>query len=867
MNTTRLALTLISCAAFLSVRARGEDLILKAPRPTEAGVELRVRSNGSISAAVEARLQRTQDLRTWETVGTKIKLPAGTRIDDLPLGTDSGTMGFYRLLTRPTTFTASGGAEVLGFTGLYEDAIETLGNFTVDDFRVRYGSPPPYLSALTWDPTTAAYWSQFNDPNPMGEQVWAGGTYPISLPSLALTPAELSAFRTNGFVVSARLGTTNMADIYYDIFRRDLPVLVTSDSILHAWHRSYDAILADLELQSLLPELTSLLESMLEKLPEASTEYGLGWRADRLKDADYILAVARSLLVPDGLASPNFSRLNQVTRVKATVDRIRAGSPTVTSLFPHRKAELVDFSQFIPRGHYSLYFPWAPFSLKEYFRAMKWLGVADLRVAGDRNYSSPEDLGTAVVLHDLLNRSGRRSSWQTLNQTLNTLVGPPDSMNFDVLDALMAESGVSDLGFVGSLDELATFQNRIEQGSAGQQAILGHGLFGSAGNDQIQLPRAFTFLGQRFVPDSWAFHQVTFDRIVKPGSEPPELVRRRLPYSLDIAFSVFGNDHVVPDLVANMLRTDGVPFRDGFRYQRNLAAVRESLDAVPEASWTGNIYNGWLHALRSLSEPTTGPEYPEAMRTRAWAMKTLNTQLASWTQLRHDTVLYAKQSQTPPILCSYPAGFVEPRPLFFRRMGDLAVLAESQLGELPTAAVLQDKIRPFLKRFATNSYSLQGIAEAELEQRPLDPAQTAFLENTIEQVLTYFGDRQYNGWYPLMFYRGAEGVFPRVLSDQKPPDHESVQGDMLVADVHTDYYSEPDGDPGAVLHEAVGLMHLMIIAVDNGPDRMVYGGPVFSHYEFLEPSGVRLTDEQWRARVEAGSAPPPPPWTRSFLVP
>ena len=67
------------------------------------------------------------------------------------------------------------------------------------------------------------------------------------------------------------------------------------------------------------------------------------------------------------------------------------------------------------------------------------------------------------------------------------------------------------------------------------------------------------------------------DRILKPGepaSNPPKLVRRRLPYSLDVAFAVLGNNQIVPELAANMTRTEGVPFRDGFPYQRNLAAVR-----------------------------------------------------------------------------------------------------------------------------------------------------------------------------------------------------------------------------------------------------------------------------------------------------
>jgi hypothetical protein len=88
-----------------------------------------------------------------------------------------------------------------------------------------------------------------------------------------------------------------------------------------------------------------------------------------------------------------------------------------------------------------------------------------------------------------------------------------------------------------------------------------------------------------------------------------------------------------------------------------------------------------------------------------------------------------------------------------------------------------------------------------------------------------------------------------------------------VADVHTDTPDPDVGDPGAVIHEGIGHVHLLMIAVDNGPDRMVYAGPVLSHYEFEMPGTTRMTDEQWKARLRAGLKPPSPDWTRSYLVP
>src|SRR5262249_57614755 len=76
-----------------------------------------------------------------------------------------------------------------------------------------------------------------------------------------------------------------------------------------------------------------------------------------------------------------------------------------------------------------------------------------------------------------------------------------------------------------------------------------------------------------------------------------------------------------------------------------------------------------------VARPTTDEKYPEAMRTRAWAMKTLNTQLASWAQLRHDTILYVKQSYTAGAECYYPAGYVEPVPHFWARLEKMAARA------------------------------------------------------------------------------------------------------------------------------------------------------------------------------------------------
>jgi hypothetical protein len=263
------------------------------------------------------------------------------------------------------------------------------------------------------------------------------------------------------------------------------------------------------------------------------------------------------------------------------------------------------------------------------------------------------------------------------------------------------------------------------------------------------------------------------------------------------------------------------------------------------------------------------------MRSRAWAMKTLNTQLASWTELRHDTLLYEKPSYTGDIICQYPAGFVEPRPEFWQQMEVLAettanAISRLQLTGMVTVARLpytpidlagaQSNQLAFLTNFAAQVTTLSIIAQKELTQQPLTGGETSFLQNTIELVLAYSNFRQWNGWYPSLYYENA--FFSKMFD---LPDCDLW--DPMVTDVHTDPPDPVTQDPGMVLHEGVGNVNLMLIAVDNGPDHMVYAGPVLSHYEFEVQGVTRLTDDRWKASVLAGQKPPQPPWTTSYQVP
>ena len=148
---------------------------------------------------------------------------------------------------------------------------------------------------------------------------------------------------------------------------------------------------------------------------------------------------------------------------------------------------------------------------------------------------------------------------------------------------------------------------------------------------------------------------------------------------------------------------------------------------------------------------------------------------------------------------------------------------------------------------------LRAIAERELAGQPLTPEQTTFLKSTVEVREGHSGGMGYTGWYFRLFYKG--------LSSRDQPE----LWEPTVADVHTAAPDPVTGDPGGILLEGTGAADMMIVAVDNGPDRMVYAGPTMSYYEWISPT--RMSDSEWKENVESGQTPDRPGWTHSYLVP
>lgn len=840
------------------------------------------------SMYAEYTILRSTNLVEWETFAGPVAGGVGVSDEMLrQMVTLGGDRAFYRTVADVKLAPAESnvGDAVYGYGTEFNRELQTLGQLPLEHFVAWYGPTNNYLSQLSFDPTAAAFWDQFNlDPAIHN----ATNTADPRLTDFRLNAHEFAVFQTNGFVASPRLGGYSFADVFYKVYSDDLPVFFSADAALQAWHRSYIGMLEELEECYLSPRLQAILAGMAAQLPGLWSESAGTAMADGVLDADYFLAVARSLLT----GTDNYGLLGQAAKVQEALTLISNLQPSSVVIFGTNR--FVDFSQFQVRGHYE-----TSQRLQRYFRATMWCALIDYRFSGFQ-FTFPEpvensirELSGAVAMHLLLSRSGHFGNWLQLDRVVQMFVGAPDAMNFAQLGDLLAAAGISSPAHLATRAALTNLQGQIMSGQLGVQNIRSGYFWSPLGAGQIKLPRSFTVMGQRFVPDAWAHSMCVFDNILWdedgiPGFE--DKVLRRVPSALDIAFAVLGNNQVVPAIAARISRTDltladGREFwRDGRPYQHNLAAVRNVMDRQGPQAWTNNIYASWLSCLRELSNPTTDPPYPETLRTHAWAMKTLNTQLASWTQLQHDTVLYAKQPYTGDIVCDYPDGYVEPRPGFWQKMKEMALRTKDLVGTLPKTGqfvfepndpyvgwgqpftnslgdIYTNRIN-FLDTFAAVMDTLQGISDKELALQPLSATEVQFLKGLIENPgWVYTGARTYSGWYPQLFYMNARA---QRSVDFAPSD----RWDALVTDVHTDVPAPIVNDPGSILHQAVGNVHLLMIAVDCGPSGdAVYAGPVLSHYEFELGPTTRMTDSQWKSEVRAGNLPPQPEWTRSYLVP
>ncbi|AKB31147.1 hypothetical protein MSSIH_0457 [Methanosarcina siciliae HI350] len=674
--------------------------------------------------------------------------------------------------------------------------------------------------------------------------------YDDFIQKIPLTNKNRDLLYKNGFVVIESRAAGNLFEAepvrvnetYNALKTADVPIFITSDSLLHLYHIQFDETLKQVEEDEFYDDLWKLDKAFLEasiedynrsiedKASEEVTE------AARRNVAYFTVALSLLQPKPEQIEQSQIylgkTRLFDPKNVKQYSVEIpsfvKADVETELALIEAQKGEISpifkyyeDYSQYIPRGHYT-----TSEKLTNYFKAMMWHGRMSMLLRPDMIISEESMAKESVAEKSAVEESEKESRIQTIQALLISDHFDRDKNLRDrwdrIYDVTALYVGFSDdLGpyeYAKALDtvfgndreepsfdsenltalktELERYESPKIYGGSGEIIPSGS----ETGNETLEATKEFRFMGQRYTPDSYVLQKLN----------PPAL------NIMDLLGSERAREH---------LKNMGVSENE--EYNRRYQSLESEFGAFDEEEWNKNIYWSQLYTLKPLL--VSYPEgYPTFMQTKAWEDKQLNTALASWTELRHDTILYAKQAYFISAFYNLEEkpvkGYVEPVPEFYARMLALTKMAHSGLAEMEVLDEQSDK------DFTTLESTLEKLLEIsikELENKELKDEEYEFIKN-LEQ-----------------------NIAPMLANID-----EDSQSSVMVADVYT--------EERKALEEGTGKLDLIVVAYKQPDGRIVLGaGPVMSYYEFWQPSGERLTDEEWGEMLE-NNPPERPEWVESF---
>ncbi|HUT62331.1 MAG TPA: DUF3160 domain-containing protein [Anaerolineae bacterium] len=633
-----------------------------------------------------------------------------------------------------------------------------------------------------------------------------------------LSEEAIELLSTNGFACTASR-YRQLYDIFNECMDSGIPVFVTTDACLHTYHIMYDYMLRILEVNYFYDDLVNLTDAMIIRTTEFYTNATETTVKQAALDATAYLMVAMSLLESDKLGEYDLYIevqdvvTQEVEQILALSDGYVASPLFYNDDYPYRE----DYSQYRPRGHYT-----RSEKLERFFRVMMWYGRITFSL--DLPSSTMEGLRRnarqAILLAHALavSKVGEEDAavvWDRIYQPTVFFVGKMDDLTYQPYLEVAGE--VFGEHFPGQLPDMLADDTAMDS-------------FITKALDELPDPeitvvagKGLRFMGQRYIPDSYVLDQLVFDNVDD----------RLMPRGLDV-MAALGSARAY-EILDTIYEDTKYP-----KYIEQMVKLRNMFVGYTPKIWAQNLYYNWLYTLLPLLD-VKGDGYPMFMQNQAWVDKDLNTSLGSWAELRHDTILYAKQSETyetsMPSEPPYVMGYVEPDPEVYAR---LAALADFMRRGLENRGLMDSEIETRLMKYENLMLALKNIAEKELQNSTPTPEEFALICNfgsTIESITT----------------------FPKEYASQF--ENEADDFMAVIADVHT------DPNTNTALEVGVGHpLNIYVIAPVNGVPTLTMGG-IFSYHEFTWLlADERLTDEEWQALQSGVNAQLMPVWTESFIA-
>jgi hypothetical protein len=583
-------------------------------------------------------------------------------------------------------------------------------------------------------------------------------------------------------------------------------------------------MLQDVEEKKLSPSVSKLSTNLVQTTENEIKTLSASTPADVRDALTYDLLY---FSVAAKLFNPSFAIPDRVAgEANALVARIEKAEGELPSSSSSKFGD-EDFTQYKVRGHYE-----KNETLQRYFRAMMWLGRRNFPLA-DRKMTL-----AATLIPGLVEKAHGTGRFESIDSSLEYLIGSQDRStlaDYRSVNKKVFGTEIPDANQVASKldDNLQAFSHTVESDLPPPQIVSVQTGTGKTQEERLKMVRGFEFLGQRYTLDAFLLNQMSSPSV---GSDDNP---RNLPATLDVMMTL-GSQAAAEQQQQEQQRHKWANYESQTKKLQGVAQERLAKQAT--------FYDEWLSAVNSLFLPVVSKQV--FALGKPWQYKNLNTGAASWTELKHDTILYAEQSyaesgggdyfEIPPYVPPPPKGYVEPNPVFFQRLGQCI---DQMLDRMKRTGFMTDE---YLDKFTTLrelARKAEAIAQKEVSGAAITGEDYEWIRNLASEF-----DR------PLLL--------PRGLDEIKDPSELQM---ALIADVATDAVD------GRVLEVATGIPQRIAVVVKDayGGTRLTVGY-VYSWYEF--PSTKRWADSEWKkiiytedggARKQNGAEPPG--WYAMFL--
>jgi len=616
---------------------------------------------------------------------------------------------------------------------------------------------------------------------------------------------QLELIVKNNFVVNPTK-QEQLFYIYEDNEYKNIPSFITTDSVLQVYHIFYDYTLRTLENDKLLGLVEEMTDSMLMDSINIYNKLNNKEIKDiQLKNIGFFATAQLALEKEIPNEVPEQARKIALEEL----EKINAHSGfEKSSLFPYD----LDYSQFTIRGHYT-----RSKDFERYFKAMMWYGQAPFPLYfhnGERNIE--QTLQALLITYSLYSNKENYNKWENIYEPTNFFVGSCDDLSVYQYGELL----FSIYGKTPNLNKLKD-KKKLDEFYEEADKLPEPRIKAKYTTVTTPVGKQFRFMGQRYILDS---------EIIQELVEP---IIRPIPSGLDI-MGVLGSERAKEiQLSKNDQSWEEYPIK----FQK----LRNEFSRLSEEEWMGNMYQGWLWTLFGFLEPF-GEGYPSFMTNEAWVDKNLNTALGSWSELKHDTVLYGKQSGAE---CG-GAGF------------------EEVIGYVEPNIEVYEKLL-WLTKFSRKNLSARGLAIEGIDMKMgefeeiLEFLINCSIKELRNEELTneeYFQIEVYGGRLERLTASFA-GDYLRWFEITSETDKNMA----VIADFHT-IAPNPQSD-GGYMETGVGSAYEIYVVVPIGGKLYLTRGAVFSYHEFI--SNERLTDEKWQKLIKEDKQPPMPEWTNSFI--